>query len=161
MDKLPFTPEYLLEVIGTFYGELVYLNRLSSLTNCAIDSRDTVTGFTDLFKKITEGAGMDEMMDDGISIGYSIIKALNDCDGAAFADLQALNQWFVSRAGSKQAMVDAASANSRLHSQEIQQHVMEVWDVFFKFNEPRKTGIALGQVAYWALGPVDKLNALL
>jgi len=52
-------------------------------------------------------------------------------------------------------MVDAASANTIIHSQEIQNHVQEVWATFFKFDQPVITGQSLGKTAYWALGPVD------
>ena len=66
-----------------------------------------------------------------------------------------LGAWLIAKAGSKQAMVDAASANAMKHSQEIERHVQEVWDVFFKMNQPVACGKALANVAYWALGPAN------
>ena len=56
-------------------------------------------------------------------------------------------------------MVDNATANAYLHAQEIQHHVEDVWAVFFKFDQPVACGKALGNVAYWALGPVEMTNA--
>ena len=104
---------------------------------------------------MSSGADFDKGMGDGVKVAIAMGKSLNECKGAAPADIIALNKWFMSKAGSKQAMVDAASANSHTHAQEIQQHVEEVWETFFKFNAPKKTGISLGKTAYWALGPVD------
>ena len=80
---------------------------------------------------------------------------LSQCKNGAPQDVKALVNWFQTKCGSKQAMVDAASANTIIHSQEIQNHVQEVWATFFKFDQPVITGQSLGKTAYWALGPVD------
>ena len=91
---------------------------------------------------------------EGIRAMNSIKEEIRNCKGAP-ADIIALANWFERVAGSKQAMVDTASANALKHSQEITQHVEEVWATFFKFNEPVVTGHSLGKTAYWTLGPVD------
>ena len=56
-------------------------------------------------------------------------------------------------------MVDAASANSHIHSQEIYIHVTEVWkNIYgtsgFSPHNPEALGKGIADVAYWALGPV-------
>ena len=155
MPQLPTGSVYIVELLASFYGELVYLNRLNSLTGCAVDSRETIGNVSKLFDDINAGAGMETYASDGMQIGFSVLQTVGDCQGASWAEVSALNTWFVTKAGSKQAMVDAATANVMLHSQEIQRHVMEVWATFFKFDQPKKTGVALGKVAYWALGPVN------
>ena len=60
-------------------------------------------------------------------------------------------------------MVDTATPNVHIHAQVIQEHVMEVWSTFFAFDQPKKTGVSLGKVAYWALGPVspNSMNSIL
>ena len=42
-------PTYIPELLLSFYGELVYLNRLSSLQNCAVVNQDTIGAFQQLF----------------------------------------------------------------------------------------------------------------
>ena len=56
-------------------------------------------------------------------------------------------------------MVDAASANAHIHSQEIYIHVEEVWANLygtsgFAPHDPQALGKGIADVAYWALGPV-------
>ena len=69
----------------------------------------------------------------GIKAARMIANEIENCEGAP-ADVKALNKWFKTKAGSKQALVDAATANSMTNSQEIQESVMAVWETFFKFN---------------------------
>ena len=153
-------PTYIPELLLSFYGELVYLNRLSSLQNCAVVNQDTIGAFQQLFDHMSQGVGPETYMSDGMQIGLSLTRAVSTCSGATLSELHALNSWFARVAGSKQAMVDTATPNVHKHAQEIQEHVMEVWATFFKFDAPKKTGVAIAKTAYWALGPVDQ-NAIL
>ena len=93
-------------------------------------------------------------MESGFNAARLIGNELETCQGAP-EEVKLLATWFKEKAGDRQKMVDAASANAHLYSQQIQQHVEEVWDVFFKYNEPYKTGVALGKTAFWALGPAN------
>ena len=128
---MPFEPKYIVELLASFYGELVYLNRLNSLKECAVDSRETIGKISDLFSDINAGAGMEAYMTDVTRIGFSVLDTVGNCQGASWDEVKALNTWFVTVAGTKQAMADTATANVMLHSQEIQRHVMEVWATFF------------------------------
>lgn len=47
------------------------------------------------------------------------LKSLYETCPASAAEVKALGEWFIAKMSSKQAMVDAASANSHIHSQEI------------------------------------------
>ena len=119
MPQVPTHAEYVVELLASFYGELVYLNRLNSLTGCAVDSRETIGTVAHLFEDINAGAGWETYASDGMEIGVSVLQTLGNCQEATWAEVSALNSWFVAKAGSKQAMVDAATANTMLHSQEI------------------------------------------
>ena len=82
----------------------------------------------------------------------------SQCQGAP-EDIKLLVNWIEKRMSSKQAMVDATSANAHIHSQEIYLHVEELWPNMygpsgFKPQNPDQLGTAIGSVAYWALGPV-------
>ena len=153
---MPQIPSYIPELLLSFYGELVYLNRLSSLQNCAVVNQDTIGAFQQLFDHMSSGTvGPETYMTDAMQIGLSLTKAVGTCSSATLTEMNALNSWFGRVAGSKQAMVDTATPNVHKHAQEIQIHVMEVWATFFSFKEPKKTGVAIAKTAYWALGPVD------
>jgi len=65
----------------------------------------------------------------------------------------------VKRMSSKDAMVDAASLNSHKHSQEIYSNVEDLWRNFYSTTgfgpkNPDQLGVAIGNVSYWALGPI-------
>ena len=149
-----FTPKYAVEMVGAFLAELVYLNRLNALTSCAVGGPET---FELIKKAITEMESGQELaaFTTGIAAMNALKAEISQCKDVAPADIKALVSWFERVAGSKQAMVDSASAQSLVHSQEIVIHVEAVWDTFFKFNAPVVTGQNLGRTAFWALGPVD------
>ena len=151
------TAVYVAEMVGVFIGELVYLNRLDSITDCAVGAPEVVQGVQDVIELIMNGQEI-AAMSKASTVAVIVSNEIKTCKGSA-SEVMALGQWFVDVAGSKQKMVDAATANAFLHAQEIQRHVEDVWDVFFAFNDPLATGKALGQTAFWALGPVGSQNA--
>lgn len=156
-EGLPFTPKYAAEVLTVFMAELVYLNRLQNVEHCIVNTTAIYGNFMDLLSDALTGHYEKSIMD-AAKLATDISASLHDCETAGKYDAVALAHWFENKMGSKQLMVDAVSANAHLHPQEIQDHVEEVWDVFFKYNQPSKCGQALGKVAYWAFGPVDKTD---
>ena len=81
----------------------------------------------------------------------------SQCSGAP-EELAALLEWMLQKMTSKDKMVDAASANAHIHSQEIYIHVTQLWDNLytsegFGLKNFDQMGTAIGNVAYWALGP--------
>merc|ERR1711957_126564 len=93
------------------------------------------------------------------------IKSLveKQCSTGAKAELKALGEWFAKNCSSKQALVDAASANSHLHSEEIFTHVQELWVYMygpagFSPSNFDKLGKAIADVSYWAIGPVTPMT---
>ena len=147
------TAKYAAELIGVYFAEISYLNRLSGIDNCVLDGESTVSAVMNVFDDIREGKEI-KAMEDGIIAAMTVKSALHECTSEAPQDVKALASWLMRTSSSKQALVDAASANTHLHSQEIMKHTTEVWDGFFQFATPVKTGKALAQTAYWALGPV-------
>ena len=112
MDNI--TPKYVAEVIGVFLAEIAYLNHFDDMKDCATGSADTIASAKTMIDKITAG---DEMaaFSSGIQVAMSLAVDLGECKSASAETMQ-LGEWLVSKAGSKQAMVDAASANAMLHS---------------------------------------------
>ena len=53
-------------------------------------------------------------------------------------------------------MIDATGPRGLKYSQNIVESVEKVWDTFFKWTYPVATGKSIAEVAYWALGPVEK-----
>ena len=89
MPQLPTGSVYIVELLASFYGELVYLNRLNSLTGCAVDSRETIGNVSKLFDDINAGAGMETYASDGMQIGFSVLQTVGDCQGASWAEVSA------------------------------------------------------------------------
>ena len=119
-------------MVAAFFAELVYLNRLEGLTHCALDTYHIAKDVQAIVHDIQIG-------DEGSAFDKAINAALVMADAVKMCreapdEAKALSHWFVEKAGTKQRLVDAASANTLVHSQEIQQHVEEVWATFFKFD---------------------------
>ena len=148
------TPKYAAEVIGVYFAELSYLNRLSGIDSCVLDGKATVSAVMNVFDDIKLGKEI-KAIEDGIVAAMTVKSALHECVSEAPQDIMALASWLMRTSSSKQALVDAASANTHLHSQEIMKQTQGVWDVFFAFNDPVGTGKALARTSYWALGPVN------
>ena len=140
MDAI--TPKYVAELVAVFLGELAYLNRFDGVEDCLVASRDDVSAIKNVIHQIKDG---DEFgaFSSGVAIAASLGADLKNCKTGGHQAVE-LGSWLIATAGSKQALVDAASANTKNHAQEIERHVQEVWDTFFKFNQPVKTGKALG-----------------
>ncbi len=93
-----------------------------------------------------------------VAAAGKMAEAVKECKQAP-KEAKLLGEWFIAKIGTKDKAVEAVTAQSAVHSQEIQIHVEEVWKTFFKFNAPVVTGQSLGKTAYWALGPVDTDSA--
>ena len=137
MDK--FTPKYAVTMVGAFLAELVYLNRLNGLTECAVGGPETFKLMKETITDIQNGNEL-AAFTSGIAAMNSLKAEISQCKDGAPHDIKALASWFERVAGSKQAMVDTASAQALVHSQEIVLHVESVWDTFFKFDQPVVTG---------------------
>ena len=46
IDLPKVDPVYVSELVGAFFAELVYINRLDSLQGCAVDSKQTIDATT-------------------------------------------------------------------------------------------------------------------
>ena len=112
------TPEYVITMLETFLAELVYLNRLDSLDECVVGGPKVVNLVTEAINSMAKG---DEhnAFEDVVKSAVAISQEIKSCKSAP-ADIKALATWFITKAGSKQALVDNASANSLKHSQEME-----------------------------------------
>ena len=134
------------------------MNRLDSLKNCVVDTKSVVSDVTDVISLIKSG---DEWaaVTSAAKIAMKLKGLTSTCPGAP-AEVKALGEWFLANMSSKEKMTAAASANSHIHSQEIYLHVETLWvnmygptGGFAPQNFPA-LGKSIGDVAYWALGPV-------
>ena len=141
LEGLPagFTPKYAVSMVGAFIAELVYLNRLSGLTQCAVGGPETYELMKEAITDMQNGQEL-AAFTSGIAAMNALKAEISQCKDGAPEDIKALASWFERVAGSKQAMVDTASAQALVHSQEIVLHVESVWDTFFKFDQPVVTG---------------------
>ena len=147
--------KYVATALPSFFKEVIYLNRLTSLSGCAIDSKSVVDGAIEVVNDMMAG---DEIaaFESALKVAHEMADTIKTCKGVP-EDVSALERWFATKFSSKQALVDAASANAHAHSQEIEQQVQGVWDSGFPytFEKPHEFGKAVAQVSFWALGPVD------
>ena len=102
---------------------------------------------------------MDKAFTHVVETAMHIASAVQECPEAA-SEGKSIGYWLMRRAGSKQLMVDSATANAMEHSQEMFNAVEDVWAVFFQFNKPKQCGQALSRTAYWSLGPVGDLPSV-
>ena len=147
---------YFAELITVLNSELVYLNRLDRMRDCVIDTTETVEHVV----KIAEALKNDDeflALEEAAKAAHALSGAVLQCTQAEEEAL-ALSNWYTTRAGTKDAMIEYASANTHLHAKEIESHVEDVWATFFSFTQPIPTGKALGNVAYWALGPIEPIS---
>ena len=126
------TAVYMAEMIASFMAELVYLNRLDSIEDCALGVPEVVQGVQEVVQLIMSGQEI-AAMSKASTVAVIVSNEIKTCKGST-SEVMALGQWFVDVAGSKQKMVDAATANAFLHAQEIQKHVEDVWATFFNFD---------------------------
>ena len=110
-----YTAAYIAEVISVFMGETVYLNRLMGIQNCAVNGEATVNAVLKTFNHIMEGKEM-EAIGDAIEAAAIVRQELEYCRKDAPEDIAMLIQWMEDKMGSRQALVDAASANTHLHA---------------------------------------------
>jgi len=94
-------------------------------------------------------------MTDGIAAANSMRESLEGCQTDAGSDAAQLATWMYNTMRTHEILVDTVSASALEHSQEMYSHVEDVWEVFFKFDQPGKTGAAIANVAFWSLGPAN------
>lgn len=159
--SLPQLPEgaikYNAGMIGAFFEELIYLNRLDALKGCPLDTMEVAKSVKPIWDDITNG-------DEGSAFSKAVVaaakmaEAVKECKQAP-KEAKLLGDWFIAKIGTKDRAVEAVTAQSAVHSQEITIRVEEVWATFFTFDQPVVTGQSLGKTAYWALGPIDPDSA--
>ena len=50
-----FTPTYAVKMVGAFVAELIYQNRLNSLSQCAVGGKETYDAITEAVNAMTKG----------------------------------------------------------------------------------------------------------
>jgi len=106
--------EAAVKILGSFVAELVYLNRLDSISGCVYDSRDLVDEVVEMVKSISSGNEMAGLQSVAEIAGH-LASAIEHCEGTP-ADAHLIVDWLKARS-SKQALIDICSANALNHSQ--------------------------------------------
>ena len=144
-------------LVKNFISQVIYMNHFDSLKSCSVDATSVVSDIRQIYNAFKDGH---EMVAFGLvtKLANKVRKLTkSQCNGAP-EELAALLTWMLEKMTSKDKMVEAASTNAHSHSQEIYIHVTQLWDNLytsegFKPTNFDKMGIAIGNVAYWALGP--------
>lgn len=100
LEGLPVPPEAIEPLVIAFFKELVYVNRLDSLSGCALDAKSIVSDVQEIIRLFSSG---DEWaaITKASRTALKLKKLITDqCPGAP-AELKALGEWFVNKVSSK------------------------------------------------------------
>ena len=93
------TAIYVAEMISVFIAELVYLNRLDTITDCAVGAPEVVQGVREVIQLIMNGQEI-QAMSKASTVAVVVSNEIKTCKGSV-SEVAALGQWFVDVAGSK------------------------------------------------------------
>ena len=93
------TVVYLAEMIGVFMGELVYLNRLSSIEDCALGAPPVLEGAKEVVDLILAGDEI-KAISKATTVAALMSNEVKTCKGSP-EEIMALSRWFMDKAGSK------------------------------------------------------------
>jgi len=153
--EMPAGPEvYAAELIASFFKEISYLNRFDGIGDCAVDTKESVKLVIKVLEDMMAGHEA-KALADAIAASNSMRESLELCKTEAGSDVAQLATWMYNTMRTHEILVETVSASALEHSQEMYSQVEDVWDVFFKFDQPGKTGAAVANVAFWSLGPAN------
>ncbi len=95
-------------MIGAFFDELIYLNRLDALKECQLDTMEiarSIGPIVDEIKSGNEAAAFQK----GVEAAITMSNAVKACK-AAPAEAKLLGEWFITKCGSKDAVVEATTS---------------------------------------------------